>query len=88
MAKMFLKQLHKGRKSTQTTKIADTTFPLRCQCVRVTHKVSMKTNSTADGAVEFLSAVHAASAEYFNASAEYFNSSADGGYESSNAIIL
>ena len=73
--------------STCVTKIADTTFPLKFHCVRVTHKVSMKTNSTADGAVEFLSAVHAASAEYFNASAEYFNFSADGGYESNNATL-
>ena len=42
---------------------------------------------TIDGPVEFLSTVHAASADLFHASAEYFNFSADGGYESNNAAL-
>ena len=41
----------------------DTTFLLKLHSVRVTHKVSLKRDSTAGGAVEFLSAVHAASAD-------------------------
>ena len=59
---------------------ADTTFLLKLHSVHVTHKVSTEQVSTAHGTVEFLAAVHATSAEYFN-------SSADGGYESSNAIL-